>query len=430
MHPTRVYYVLSAMLGFGMCLTATVYGPLLLEIGLSLADIGLLNAAFFFMIVLAEMPTGMLADGKSRAWSIRLGLAFCAISWLSYAFATGFWTALFAELLSGVAMAFLSGAQQAWLADALIKRDEATSLGRAFGTAAFFKMFGALTGGLVGSFIGMKSLRLPFLAAALVFVCALVFVWFTLGNLGEPKQRVSEWEALRQSCAALRRSRSLGWVVAATMCIGLILPFNHYWTPYFRFTIGAANTGLLWIPMYISLASAGLLMRRFPIRPGREAVWIVAALMFAGLGLAGIGSTSIIPISIAFTLIHEVGRGGGRAVHATPCREPISGDVRIPPILSRTFRLLGDPASRLVPDAWAADHGRIYRHDLDLLRPTSGSIGLIPLAHASQADAACRTLKKDPTELVGSLILFDYNFFFCRINLHFISFFDFAFDNA
>lgn len=309
MHPTRIYHFLSFSLGFGMFLSATTYVPFLLGLGLSLSDVALLNAGFFSIIVLAEIPTGMLADGKSRAWSIRMGIATYAVAMFCYAFAAGFWTALSSEVLAGVASAFLSGAQQAWLADALAHRQESERLSHAFGTAAFVRMVGAVTGGLLGSIIGLAGLQWPYVVAGFVLLVALVFAHRRLGNLGEPRERVSESEAFRRSLSALRRSRSLMWVVVAAMAFGLVLPFNHYWAPYFRTRIGEAGTGILWVPMFCALALAGLTIRRRGVHPGGEAGWLLASLLLSGLGLAGIGAFTPVAASIGFVFLHELGRG-------------------------------------------------------------------------------------------------------------------------
>jgi MFS family permease len=309
MHPTRVYYVLSVLIGLCMFLPATSYVPFLLELGLTLADVALLNAGFFSMVVIAEIPTGMLADGKSRAWSIRAGMTMLGIGSIAYAFATGFWSALLAELLLGIAWAFLSGAQQAWLADALARREETDRLAQSFGTATFLGMMAAVVAGASGGLLSIADLRWPYVASATCSIIGLGFGYRYLGNLGEPEDRVSEFQALRKSVSALRASRALGWVVAACIVYGLVLPFNYYWAPFYRNLIGEVRASLLWIPMYLTLALSGLFIRRRGVREGKEAHWLIAALLLAGLGLAGMGQVESVLASVGCVLLHEFGRG-------------------------------------------------------------------------------------------------------------------------
>ncbi|NQV90113.1 hypothetical protein HQ487_01760 [Candidatus Uhrbacteria bacterium] len=76
MSATRTYYVFTAFIYIGLGATVTAYTPFLQSIGLSLSQIALVNAIFWSVIILSELPTGMLADGRSRAYSLKLGGTF------------------------------------------------------------------------------------------------------------------------------------------------------------------------------------------------------------------------------------------------------------------------------------------------------------------------------------------------------------------
>ena len=55
--------------------------------GLSLTQITLLDAPFFLLMVLAEVPTGAIADRFGRRWSLMLGSAFFALAIFIFAIA-------------------------------------------------------------------------------------------------------------------------------------------------------------------------------------------------------------------------------------------------------------------------------------------------------------------------------------------------------
>src|SRR3989338_336825 len=118
MSVTKIYYLFTALMGLGMGATMTVYAPFLLSIGLSLGEIALVNALFWAIIIAAEIPTGMFADGRSRAFSLKVGMIFHGLGAILYLFADGFWSVALAESTLGIATAFMSGAQQAWITDA------------------------------------------------------------------------------------------------------------------------------------------------------------------------------------------------------------------------------------------------------------------------------------------------------------------------
>ncbi|MFA6099312.1 MAG: MFS transporter [Patescibacteria group bacterium] len=128
LHPATIYKIVSASRSLGMGCHATVYSLFLRQIGISQDRIALLNSLFWLALILSELPTGMLADGRSRAWSIKVGMFTMVVSLSIYTFAQGFWSAVLAEVTIGVALAFLSGAEQAWLTDALAARHEGDSL--------------------------------------------------------------------------------------------------------------------------------------------------------------------------------------------------------------------------------------------------------------------------------------------------------------
>lgn len=309
MHPARAYAWFTFLTGLGMACTVASYVPYLQNLGLSLAEVALLNAFFWAMIVVAELPTGMVADGKSRRWSIRAGILVQLIGMFSYALAHGFISALASELTIGIGMAFLSGAQQAWLVDALAKRGEQHRIGHAFGAAAATSALGMIVGGAAGAWIGTMSYRLPWIAAGTIFSATLAFVFRELRNEGEPEHRVTELAAFRLAFRAVRNSGALIWSVFAAACFGLVLPFNHYWTLFFKERVGQAGLAGVWVPMYLALAVSGAALRFRGIRDGYEAAGLVAAISLTGFGLVFIGWPSGVVPAMGFVLIHEIGRG-------------------------------------------------------------------------------------------------------------------------
>ncbi|MEK7481456.1 MAG: MFS transporter, partial [Patescibacteria group bacterium] len=108
MRPERLYYLFTALVRLGPTVTVTAYVPFLLSLGLSLGEVGLVNAVFWAVVMLAEVPTGMLADGRGRAWSLKIGAFIQLVGIALYVTATGLYSAMFAEAMLGIGAAFLS----------------------------------------------------------------------------------------------------------------------------------------------------------------------------------------------------------------------------------------------------------------------------------------------------------------------------------
>lgn len=309
MHPARTYVLFMFLFGLGLGMPVTTYVPGLLALGLSLSDVAFVNMWFWATVVLMELPTGMIADGKSRAWSIHLSCMFMAAGSFTYACCTGLWSAVAAEITVGVGIAFFSGAAQAWVTDALVRRGGSDNLSKVFGTAALARALGMLSGGVIGAGLGYFDLRLGWIGGGIVQLATLILTVRAMTGDGEPEVRMTEFQAFSASWQALRKNSALVWSVAAAMILGFILPFNHYWTPFFKERTGQVGLAGVWIITYGSCAVGGWLMRRKNVCPGAEPGSIFAALFVTGISLSIIGLLPGIALPMVLVFVHEVGRG-------------------------------------------------------------------------------------------------------------------------
>lgn len=309
MRASTVYVLFQMSLGLWMGSMATVYSPYLVSVGLSLPEIAAVNIAFFLTVVLMELPTGMLADGRSRAWSIRMGAAVHLIGAVAYAFISGFWGAVLCEIVVGIGLAFMSGAEQAWITDALARRGESDSLRKVLGTAAMYTSLSVLVGGIIGGQIGAYDLRFGMLVAGIVTFLPLLVSVFMMNGDGEPVERTTELDALRKSVNVLRCGKGLLWALAAACSFGLVLSFNHYWAVFFRGLVGPGNMSYTWLVIYGGAALGGFLIRRIDLREGQGSVAVILAIALTGLGMGCVGLVpgTLLPFMFAFT--HEIGRG-------------------------------------------------------------------------------------------------------------------------
>jgi MFS family permease len=310
MRPDAAYALFCLLMGVGLGSHATIYAPFLDSIGVTLSGMAVVNAFFWVTGALLELPTGMLADGKSRIWSVRIGTAVVMATGCAYAFADGLVSAIVIESLMAVGFAFQSGAESAWLTDALKRKGEDAFLRRAFGTAALSRSAGFLIGGVMGAGVAsLGGLRAPWLVGT-VFLAGAVLVSFRLMNDdGEPEKRMTEKAAFCASHRMLRKTPALIWAASAAMLFGLVLPFNHYWSLFFRGQVGQAGLGWLWIPLYGSCVVAGWLVRKSTIPAGKESGGILLGFALAGIGMATIGFMPVLPAAVLMVIVHQVGRG-------------------------------------------------------------------------------------------------------------------------
>ncbi len=309
MRAAHIYYLYDAIADFGLAMTVTAYAPFLISIGLTLGEVSLLNAFFWLTAVLAELPTGMLADGKSRAWSLKMGCAFLTFGGIAYLFAQGFWSAVIGECLVGVGMAFFSGAEQAWVTDALHREGRDHERRQVFATAGMIRGLVMVIGGVIGSFIALSNVRFIWLPLVFTSPLALLVVHRLMNGQGEPIHKMTEIEALHASIKLLRGSRALAWVIAVTIVFGAVIAFNHFWSPYFQPLVGTLALSWVWAIIYIGFALSAVLVRRLTIPQGKEATWIIASVVVSGIGLACAGLFSGLAWPLSAVIVHEFGRG-------------------------------------------------------------------------------------------------------------------------
>ncbi len=307
MRASTTYYLFTGLHALGIGITVTLYVPFLLSIGLSLSEVSLVNAVFWMVIVLSELPTGMFADGRGRSFSLTLGATFWALGAWVYATAGGVWQVVFAEALCGVGSAFLSGADQAWVTDALKREGREDDLKKTFATSAIVRGGAMLLGGLLGVPLGNLDLRFIWVPGIFLGLLAALVAHKLMRGRGNAEDRVTELEALKKSWKLLSRDKELAWALAALLLFALVLPFNHYWSVRFEDVLGRSSLGWTWALLYAGLILAGMWVRNHP--PGKsEASLVALSLGTAGLGLA-FGASGFVPVMMSAVFIHEVARG-------------------------------------------------------------------------------------------------------------------------
>src|SRR5688572_25756035 len=122
----KVQRIYLTLLLFNTLAASLIWGIntlFLLDAGLTNLEAFAANAFFTAGFVLFEIPTGVVADLRGRRTSYLVGLLTLAISTLLYLYmwyvSAGFWAWAISSLFLGLGFTFLSGAFEAWLADAL-----------------------------------------------------------------------------------------------------------------------------------------------------------------------------------------------------------------------------------------------------------------------------------------------------------------------
>lgn len=239
---------------FRVCFNARFYYPVLtilfLDMGLSLEQFFLLNAVWAVSIVGLEVPSGAFADTFGRQRLVWLAsicmivemalLAFVPLSNVTLIF----WAVLLNRVISGVAEAFASGADEALAFDSLKEQGLDDKWPRVLDVLMRIQAGGFLVGMLVGgavydaaflnavlAAVGLDwslapetTMRFPlYLTLGLAVVC-----FFAAGKLKEPAL-VSETDEPKSARAAFSLTWRTGrWILGTPLVLGLILLAMSY----------------------------------------------------------------------------------------------------------------------------------------------------------------------------------------------------------
>jgi len=307
MRSEKIYYVFTFLKYAVAGVTHTLYIPMLsLDLGLTYAQIAMVNGVFWTTIILAELPTGMLADGRGRGWSVAMGSLFGAASGFTFAYAQSFEAVMLAEALVGVSFAFFSGALTSWVADAPDRTEQLTKVyGRATMLGGFASVMAVLVGAQLGAYYGR------WVGFFLMGVGSLVMYLFALKYMqgNEPEERMQEFEALKHSYRHLKTSAPLRWVVMIKFLAGAVVMFNLYWTLFALTMITDVQLSYAWLPMYLAVVVAGWLINRFAPREGREGRSLIGAFVLIAVPLVLLRLDKSILLVLSLFVVHEFGRG-------------------------------------------------------------------------------------------------------------------------
>lgn len=178
--------------------------------GLSLLQVTLVDLAFWMAMVLTEVPTGVVADIFGRKTSIIIGMLLVIIAALLFGLAPNFPLLMLANILWGVAVTFISGADLALFYDSLRELDRVSEYTRLRGMLSSAVLTATAFGNILGGLMASLNLALPFLVYAGVLVIAvLAMLWIkeppreANPDTGKPagflETLVIAWHAIRQN---------------------------------------------------------------------------------------------------------------------------------------------------------------------------------------------------------------------------------------
>ena len=210
----------------------------LLDAGLNNLEAFAANAFFTAGFVLFEIPTGVVADLRGRRTSYLLGLLTLAISTFFYLYLwyvrAPFWAWALSSLFLGLGFTFISGAFEAWLADALEHSGYKEKLESVLAKGQIVQGAAMLIGSVAGGVIAQKTnLGVPYVIRAVLLVLNLIFAFLLMHDVGfTPSQGRRAGEEikslLRESITYGLGNRPVRWIMFAAPFTGGVTIYAFY----------------------------------------------------------------------------------------------------------------------------------------------------------------------------------------------------------
>jgi len=279
------------------------------QIGLSLAEILLLQAIFSLATLVMEFPSGYISDRIGYRFALNLACLLGITGWATYTLAGSFTGVLIAELQLGASYAFISGADSALLYETLRYdgREEhyAKYDGRMTAWAQAGEAIGAVGAGVLYGWFPL----LPFVLQVGVWVAALAICRNLKDIPAPPKETISHLQEAADIARKAFSQPGIRYAILFAALLGLA-SFYPVWLiqPYMQtLNVPLSWFGPIWAVANLCVSFGSIISHRVQFHLGvRGTPLLLLALVAAGY--AGLAFSQVI-WGFAFYFLLTIMRG-------------------------------------------------------------------------------------------------------------------------
>ena len=314
----RTYMVLAGMYTFAASLIWSVNTLFLLDAGLGISEVFVVNALFSVGMVVFEIPTGVVADTLGRRLSYLLSVAVLGVTTILYvaAGASGAGWVVFGgvSILMGLGFTFFSGALEAWLVDGLKSVGGDEALDRVFARGQQVSGSAMFVGTILGGFLGQWHLAVPYIVRAGVLAVVFMIAAAMMTEIGFTPKALRLHELPRQMREQAAVGVAFGWRqpgLRTLMISGCIRGAFFGWAfyaaqPYFLELLGRNEVwvvGLVTAGVSLATIVGNQLVNQISKRCARRSTMLITASSISTVAAVAIGLTSSFAVAVACLLI-------------------------------------------------------------------------------------------------------------------------------
>jgi MFS family permease len=339
----RRYLLISGIFTLSASLIWGVNTLFLLDAGLNIFQVFVVNSAFTVGTVLFEIPTGVVADTAGRRRSFLLSMATLTVGTLAYVLISlaggGLVAFALASLVLGIGFCFYSGAVEAWLVDALRGVGYEDQLDPVFARGAMVSGAAMLVGSVGGGLLGAIDVAWPYVGRAALLVVAFGVGFRSMHDIGFTPRATTlsrlpddVHRLLSDSVTFGWRRRSLRLLMLVSVAQNIFMMWGFYaWQPYFLELLGRRA---VWVTGFVSalIALATIAGNAIVEIVGhlctKRTTLLLAAILVLAAGGAGVGLADEFWASVALLLVAIGAMGVAAPVQQAYVHEVVPSEER------------------------------------------------------------------------------------------------------
>jgi len=306
----------------------------LLDVGLTLPQVAMMDIAFWLSIFIFEIPTGVIADKISRKFSVILSFFIQSISIFLFAFVTDIVFFLIIYIFWGIAVTLNSGAFEAWFFDEIKyihvnKTDE--ELQKIFqGVDGVVQSVGLLSSALAYSISGYFaeiSLKLPIILTSIVYIFAVIWLLFIRETPLPQSSLNSNKGNVKQSIKTIISPQLIPFVLVTIVLSSFIMSLI-FWMQTYLDSLGILYTNIGFILSgAVLISSVGSSLSSTFSKYFKRYTLFTCNLLI-GVSMISMGLSSYLPLNIALYFMIRLINASIKPYLSSMLNMKIESDVR------------------------------------------------------------------------------------------------------
>jgi MFS family permease len=140
-------------------------------------EIGVLDGVAFAIGLLAEVPSGVLADKFGRDKMVRLGQFLAGTGIIIQAFGNGLGQFMFGQATMMIGVSFVSGADEALFFDQLKFKQNSSEWRKLITRGSQIALIGSMSATIIGGWIYNLDPKIPWIITGLSLISSVILIW-------------------------------------------------------------------------------------------------------------------------------------------------------------------------------------------------------------------------------------------------------------